>query len=1101
MAKLPPVVPKKTATPSTLPPVPKAKTATGLPPVAPISDVQRQQSRQTEEDMKAAKAAQDAMNAVAQLNRANITIERQQPDFSQEVARLNAQENLKETAPPIYVGGFDLGTTTPLGGIPFVPAVAAARPINIAVPKAEAPGFLEAMRPQTIANPLAEAMSAHQTAQVFDDNAFAQSIADLPEEGKKSARATHEAFKKAFFKMRELNPVETGVTNEELLKDLRQQITDFETGKGPTLTQGKANRGDIGGALEKQVTPATIQIARPGALVYFSELSNNLQREGADAAANAAVADLMKAGVPVMTPIPGNKEGLERQTGTRPVSPADIERTKADARKAYIEANPIPLSMLANRDELLANSEASATGGTLFQKKYITGATVESSLSHALRSAFAIPNYIAGEAIDLVTPESTRTREQAARPVGQRDMSAGTYNVATGGGFMKPIEDLWTYSPVQSVRDNAYIGTTFGLAADLLSLEAGAIGGAASGARAMLGTTKALGVAGETSALRAAGKILAEGAKTATATTAKSIGLPSLAKAIAPGDIRLIAATSVAENYKALAAYENDIANGGIPDTAIEAARGVAPNSNAVKAMSKQGASFNPVEFVKDSKAEYDEFKAINDVVDQVNNGSATSDVIKLRPYLKAASADPNVSAAIVTAANEGDLAKFAPTLRASKVVDIIKNTGGLQKVTDAIAFDKGFKAVDKAVGALEPGKEIVAITPRTFGTTKTADEVVKAASKTDAEKLFKVVEKNKPGNITFRLGGSPVSDVGYTLEDAQVTELIGVLSKEANTGTIPKNAVNKIIQELHGKVLSSSSLRELRYSNVDGVAEEIRVAATKTPPGQGTFPISALAPDSAKSIRYGDQTNSITLTMEKVGKKISDNFGTSAERLNKLQLNPQQTEIISAGKSRMSEVDKILKSEFESLKDPVVAKAYGLGDAPNNSQKMAALALGQQTNQYGEVYTELAKRTTLNNYIKSTIFGNQNLAGARFFVERLKGNGFEYVGIEDIFNTAGRLEVEKIVDKYQKLINSPDDALRLLPKMSTEVEALTKEMQVVAEDTLLGERRIMKGTSTNQPKYLSEAFSGKIPSEVYRLQKPETAKRIDLPFLVLIKT
>lgn len=1083
MARLTPKFDKtKIVAPVTVPTA--AAPTTPVSPVAP-APTQREQSRATEERIKAIKAAQDAETAAKKAKGLSISIANQEAaaageDFSAAVARLNAEEDLKKIAPPIYTGGFDLGTTTPLLGL-----VAPARPINIAVPKAEAPGFLEAMRPQTIAPALNEAMSASRTAQVFDDNAFAQSIADLPEEGKKSARATHEAFKKAFFKMRELNPVETGVTNEELLKDLRQQITDFETGKGPTLTQGVPNRGDIGGALEKQVTPATIQIARPGALTYFSELSSNLQREGADAAANAAVANLMKTGVPVMVPVPGNKEGLERQSGTRPASPVDVERVKADARKAYVEANPIPLSMLANRDELLANSEKSATGGTLFQKEYITGATVESSLSHALRSAFAIPNYIAGEAIDIVTPESTRIREQAARPVGQKDMSAGVYNVATGGGFMKPIQDLWTYSPVESVRDNAYIGTTFGLAADLLSLEAGAIGGAASGARAGLGAVKASEVAGEASRIARIGTGLTEGVKTAAATTAKSIGLPSLAKGIAPGDIRLIAATSVAENYKALAAYENDIANGGIPNTAIEAARVVAPNSNAVKAMSKQGASFNPAEFVKDSKAEYDEFKAINDVVDQVNNGSTTADVIKLRPYLKAASADPNVTSAIVTAANERDLAALAPTLRASKVVDIIKNTGGLQKVTDAIAFDKGFKAVDKAVGALEPGKEIVAITPRTFGTAVVADQVVKAAKETTAEKLFSAIEKKKPEEIAFTLGGRRVNDVGYDLTVAETKEFISVLSKEANTGTIPKSAINKAIQELSNNKISASSLRELRYSNVDGVAEEIRVAATKAIPGQGTFPISALAPDSAKSIRYGDQTNSITLAMEKVGKKISDNFGTSAERLNKLQLNPQQTEIISAGKSRMSEVDKILKSEFESLKDPVVAKAYGLGDTPNNSQKMAALALGQQE---AGVYTGLAKRTTLNNYIKSTIFGNQNLAGTRFFVERLKGNGFEYIGIEDIFNTAGRLEIEKIVDQYAALIKSPDDALRLLPKMSADVEALTKEMVVVAEDTLLGERRIMKGTSTNQPKYLSEAFSGKIPSEVYRLQKPEEA-------------
>lgn len=1090
MARLVPKIDKTKIVAPAAPP----KAASPVAPSAP-APTQREQSRATEERIKATKAAQDAETAAKKSKGVDLTIARQEAaasgeEFNLEVARLNAQEDLRTVAPPIYAGGFNLGTTTPFGGIPFAPYIAAARPMNIAVPKAEAPGFFEAMRPQTIASPLAEAMSAGRTAQVFDDNAFAQSIADLPEAGKKSARATHEAFKNAFFELRKQNPVETGVTDEELLKELRQQITDFEDRAGPTLTQGTANRGDIGGALERRVTPTTLQIARPGALVYFSQLSDSLQRDGADAAENTAVANLMKAGVPVMAPVPGNREGLERQTGTRPATPADVANTKEAARKEYIEANPIPLEMLANRDELLANSEKSATGGTLFQKEYVTGATVESSLGYALRAAFAVPNFIAGEAMDLVTPESTRVREQAGRPVGMKDVSPGVYNVATGGGFYKPITDLWAYSPVESVRNNAEFGQAAGLAADLLSLEAAAIGGAASGIRAMFGTSKALGIASNAKGLSGAGAaartILAQGGKTAASTTLKSIGLPSFAKAITPGDIRLLTATHVAENYKAVAAYDNMTAAGGDHLEALEAAKQVAPRSYAVQTMTKQGDSFSSSAFVKDSAAEYKEFKDIDDVVSAVAGGAPGADVLKLRPYLKAASADPQVSAAIVAAADEGDLAALAPTLKASQVVDIIKNApGGLQKVRDAVAFDKGFKAVDKAVGVTEPGKEIVAITPRTFGTAPIAKKVVDATAKTKAEILLKTIEKKNPEQITFMLGGRQVNDVGYKLTTEETKDLIIVLSKEANTGTMPKNAINKAIQELRDNKISSSSLRELRYSNVDGVAEELRVAATATPSGQGTFPISALAPGSAKSIRYGDQTNSITLQIEKASKAVSDNFGTSTEKINKLQLNPQQTEIISLGKSRMSEVDKILKSEFESLKDPAMARAYGLGDAPSNSQKIAALALGQQE---AGVYTTLAMRTTLNNYIKSTIFGNQNLAGSRFFVERLKGGGFEYVGIDDILNPAGRIEVEKLVDNYAAAIRSPDDALRLLPQLSDEVFDLTKEMQVVADDTILGDRMIMRGTSTSAPKYLSTAFSGKTTSEIYRLNKPEEA-------------
>jgi hypothetical protein len=77
---------------------------------------------------------------------------------------------------------------------------------------------------------------------------------------------------------------------------------------------------------------------------------------------------------------------------------------------------------------------------------------------------------------------------------------------------------------------------------------------------------------------------------------------------------------------------------------------------------------------------------------------------------------------------------------------------------TDAVAFDKGFKALDRTVGILEPGKEIVAITPRKFGTAKAEDKVVKAAKETTAEKLFSMstlhylVSDDEKRNVFFRL-------------------------------------------------------------------------------------------------------------------------------------------------------------------------------------------------------------------------------------------------------------------------------------------------------------------------------------------------------------
>ena len=87
----------------------KAKYATApaaIPATAiPVDPANRQKRLQAEEKMKAAKSAQDALTAVAERKRVDIELERQQTgaDFSQEVARLNAEEDVKASSPPMWV--------------------------------------------------------------------------------------------------------------------------------------------------------------------------------------------------------------------------------------------------------------------------------------------------------------------------------------------------------------------------------------------------------------------------------------------------------------------------------------------------------------------------------------------------------------------------------------------------------------------------------------------------------------------------------------------------------------------------------------------------------------------------------------------------------------------------------------------------------------------------------------------------------------------------------------------------------------------------------------------------------------------------------------
>lgn len=1049
---------------------PIAPTPVAVPEEEPVT--QRQQSRGTEEKQKAATASGQVSTAEAQRRRASIVEQRRaeaeagsQPQtFSQALAQINADQNLKESSPPIYAGGYDLGTTTPLLG-----AVPAARPMNIAVPSTSAPGLLEAMRPQTQVDPARAQRDADRVGQVFDDSAFMESIKDSPTDQKKSQLDAYSAFKRAFAKMRADNPVETGVTDQEIVADLRRQITDAAEGRAKTLTQKPQAQlpGGIGAALQSQVKEAKIPMLEPGALAFFDELNRRNAERGEDEAVKSAVDNLKKTGVPVMSPVPGNKEGLERQTGTRSPGQPDIDALEKSVRASYRQENPTKFWETLDRDTVLNNIEKNATGGTLFEKKYQTGATVESSLSHALRSVFAIPNYIAGTAVEMVTPESTAARERAARPPLYRDASAGVYNVAEGRGFMGEIQDLYKYSPSETLRNNQWIGTTFGFAADMLGLESAAVGAAASGVRA-LRAEQAAGLAGARFAERAGQAAEAVG-KTTVSTFMKDIGLPSIAEKITPGDIRLKLSGGVADNYIAVAKYEDARAAGASHTDALNAAGAVAPNSTAVQKMRQDGPSFSPSKFVSDSKAEYDEFKSVYDAVQDAKAGG-TARLTELRPYLKAAVKNPTVEAQIIRRAS-ASAKELAPTMKIKDVVDEIKQAGSIDDIVSAAAVDKGFKAIDRKVGVLEPGKEVVAITPRTFGTASGAEAVIKEAKASDIGMLLTDIRKEKPAQISFRSGGQTVTDVGYELTGGQLSKLRDTLVHEANTGTIPNAAVKKAVNEMLAGVISNESLREISYSVADGIATRMQSEKAAK-----TFASTALVPTTSKVINYGSGANSIKLKIEQISKSITDRIGgTSKEIINRLQLSPEQTQLISEAKSKFTEIDKTLKSEFNALDtaDAQTLREYGLPESgATPSQKMAAITLGRKPDR-------LSIKSTLNNWLRSTLFGTENVSASRFLGDYIFGvKGFGYESFDAIFNVKGRANIDAIVSKYADLIQSPDDALRLLPQMTDEVVKLTTVMKTDAS-----------GAVSKIPEYLNAAYSGKRESEIFKLStRPEEA-------------
>jgi len=346
-------------------------------------------------------------------------------------------------------------------------------------------------------------------------------------------------------------------------------------------------------------------------------------------------------------------------------------------------------------------------------------------------------------------------------------------------------------------------------------------------------------------------------------------------------------------------------------------------------------------------------------------------------------------------------------------------------------------------------------------------------------------VPVRKPEEFQFKLGGRTVTDTGYKLTEGEKTEFIKVLTQEANTGTMSKAAVNKAIEELSARSISSTSIRELSYSVVDGVADKIRLSSPMrglSDIGKGTFASTALA-NKAKAITYGEQTSSIKLAIEKVAKQFTTGIGTSEDVKLARILDEVQLEQVRAAKSKIGQIDKMLANEFGALDNPVVAARYGLGPNPNRSQKMAAITLGEKPAPFNV-------KTTLYNYLRSTMFGTTNLSKWRMFGDFTPAKGFEYSTFEQIFNPAGLAEIEKIVDKYVDLIKTPDDALRFLPQMTDEVEDLTTAMQTVTKE--LSTRSVgyaAVGTATTKPAFLVREFGGKVgePS-IFRLRRPEEA-------------
>ena len=1012
--------------------------STGAAPTATTDT--RIVSAQSTEQIKAAQAQADANQAADKVRQVSILAERQaNPEtFSQDVARRKADEDVAALTPPIQAGGYDLTTYTPLG------MRVTTRPMDVAVPSNEAPTIWTALAPQVRAGEIPAAQDARRVGQVFDDQAYLQTLAGLPESERKNRLDAYESFKVGFKKLRELNPVETGVTDDDLIKDLQRQIAEYGAGTTKKFTQTPETEGGgdpLARAFQPQVTSGTVPMLEPGALAFVSALNQRQMASKKSTEIDAAIAKLKAEGVPVTKTIQSPTEGaVDKVVGNRPATESDIQALR-DATAARIDQTEAPpFFETENRDAILADIESNAKGGTLFEKQYPTGATVEGAMSHGLRVIFAVPNAIAGTASELFTPEGTTATERTARPPLYRDASAATFNIADNRGFMGEVQDLYRYSPSEWARQNEWIGTVGGFAADMLTFDAAAIGAGAEGIRTLEGVRRA-GMAAERSGLSIAKEAVTEATKTAGGRFLKDIGLTGAAAKLNPGDVRLASAAVLADNMRAADSYERAITRGASHEEAILAAREVAPKAKAIESMEKNGPSFvdqvRDGSYLKGAEKDYTEFKKIAGTVRSAADAHAAgqtvnaADAALLRPYLAAASQQDAGVRTLLSNASRGR-ESGTPTLRLSAVLGAVSDPNKFYgTIRDAAAFDHGFKAIDRAVGSMEPGRVIVAVTPRTFATEAGSTALVQKIRQSGENKILSAIVANnpKPVAIDFVLDGQKQVSNGYAVSERERKLLKEILSREANTGTMPQRAVDRAQAELGRGVISTQTMREINYSVADRIADVDRLATG------GSFRTRALA-DAGKSINYGEQTNVILNSMRKMGEKIALKFRPDAEAHLARLLDPAQLEAVADAKRRMGEIDKTLKQEFESLADPAVAASYGLhpGVSYTTAEKLAAITFGREAN-------EVSRRSTLYNYALSTIFGTDNLSSFRFF-----SGSWKYDTIEDIFNSAGRAEVDKIIDKYVGFIQNPQDAVRLLPEMSQEIHALKEHTVVMGE-------------------------------------------------------
>ena len=975
------------------------------------------------------------------------------PDVIREETERRLQEKIAEKVPPLYLGGF--------GAMEYAGAIPLARPQEVPVDKAAAPGILEAMMPQTRVGEAAEGrINREVTAGLFNDVEFNKSIAALPEAEKREHLDFYEAYKAAFKKLKDMNP---NSSVEEIKTDLTRQLKDLSENKVKTFTDNPAARMGMTNdpnirAFQQQVETATFPMFEPGQLALLQNLDRIKRSRAVESSAADTERELRTKGVEVTKMVkrptgdtgPGGKPLMEEvPVGTgvyRPATETEINDAVSRVKKRETEANALPFYMTDKRDEILKNIEGSAKGGVIFQKEYPTGSTVESPTSWFARAAMTVPNALIGTASEAFTPDEVTAKERAARPFFYRDASAAAYNVAQSRGLMGEIGDLYDFNPDPDMKQYAWIGKAAGFAGDMIGFEMGLIGGTAGALREGAATARAVGALSKSvGAAERVAPVLERAAKAGAKEFLSTIGLQKGsnmyrmswpgADMIKLGDVRLVYGAQLGDTFRAAAVYEDVVkaerAAGAVESVAHElgvaAARETAPVSKFVKDAESAGPRiFDDLgesgKYFGNGVKEWKEYRSVADATDILRTADTPAALAKAaqvtRPYVSAAVRDiPEVLDTVMRL--------VTPETKALKLADIYREVDSLgpevserfyQAIRDSAAVQTGFTTIDRATKGTDPGKFVVRLTPRTFTTTDAVDGILEAARNT---REFEFVQ---------RIAQTPLSPEGKFILAAPETlqDLRRLVLHESTVGSLPRSVAREILQA--GAEVTPAHLREIIYSLEDRAAlasksafKESGLAARGgvTVPGRGKLPLP-----STRALSFGDDVGFVNSALNKIWTVVTDSM-TKPQSMKRF-LNAEQVRIVEDARRAIGAIPKRLES----------ALAAAAGD--NIAQKLINLSLRVPA---GETREAIRNIEFWKDIAKSSIFGVADRSKREYILGE-----FTYQDPFAIMGSKGKDALYNLCIKYQKEIaaagKTAADIEELIPKFIDEARAIVTSGQ-----------------------------------------------------------